>query len=210
MFSEVTEVRDGVHYIAERCVSKEVCDKLAAEMKWYDHYLEEGNVDRSANPTPGNKKGGLCNIVEKAMGSIAKSGSSPIVEVLSPAERPSKKGLIYAATPASDIVCGPCQLASGITLQVFMTGRGTPYGLAAAPVIKVCSRNEMKEMWQDLIDINAVRLLQVKHRSQISVQNYLIKLLRLQAEKIRALQKNINSTMICASLIRHRLPKICF
>lgn len=155
MFSEVTEVRDGVHYIAQRCVNKEVCDKLAAEMKWYDHYLEEGQVDRSANPTPGNKKGGLCNIVEKAMGSIAKSGTSPIVEVLSPAERPTKKGLIYAATPASDIVCGPSQLASGITLQVFMTGRGTPYGLAAAPVIKVCSRNEMKEMWQDLIDVNA-------------------------------------------------------
>ena len=155
MFSEVTEVRDGIHYIAQRCVNKEVCDKLAAEMKWYDHYLEEGQVDRSANPTPGNKKGGLCNIVEKAMGSIAKSGTSPIVEVLSPAERPTKKGLIYAATPASDIVCGPSQLASGITLQVFMTGRGTPYGLAAAPVIKVCSRNEMKEMWQDLIDVNA-------------------------------------------------------
>ena len=76
-------------------------------------------------------------------------------ELLSPAERPSRKGLIYAATPASDIVCEPCQLASGITLQVFMTGRGTPYGLAAAPVIKVCSRNEMKEMWQDLIDVNA-------------------------------------------------------
>lgn len=155
MFSEVTEVRDGVHYIAERCVDKEVCDKLSREMKWYDNYLAEGEVDRSANPTPGNKKGGLCNIVEKAMGSIAKSGTSPIVEVLSPAEKPTKHGLIYAATPASDIVCGPCQLASGITLQVFMTGRGTPYGLAAAPVIKVCSRNEMKQMWGDLIDINA-------------------------------------------------------
>ena len=155
MFSEVTEVRDGVHFIAERCVSEEVCQKLAKEMQWYDRYLAEGDVDRSANPTPGNKKGGLCNIVEKAMGSIAKSGTSPIVEVLSPAEKPTKHGLIYAATPASDIVCGPCQLASGITLQVFMTGRGTPYGLAAAPVIKVCSRNEMKEMWQDLIDVNA-------------------------------------------------------
>ncbi len=155
LFSEVTEVRDGVHLIAERCVSQEVCDKLAAEMKWYDNYLAEGEVDRSANPTPGNKKGGLSNIVEKAMGSIAKSGSSPIVEVLSPAERPSKKGLIYAATPASDIVCGPCQLASGITLQVFMTGRGTPYGLAAAPVIKVCSRNDLKNFWGDLIDVSA-------------------------------------------------------
>ena len=155
LFSEVTEVRDGVHLIAERCVSAEVRDKLAAEMRWYDNYLLEGNVDRSANPTPGNKKGGLSNIVEKAMGSIAKSGTSPIVDVLSSAERPQKHGMIFAATPASDIVCGPCQLASGIGLQVFMTGRGTPYGLAAAPVIKVCSRNEAKEQWPDLIDVCA-------------------------------------------------------
>jgi len=155
MFSEVTEVRDGVHIIAERCVNEEVGEKLADEMKWYDQYLNNGQVDRSANPTPGNKKGGLSNIVEKAMGSIAKSGSSPIVEVLSPGERPTKKGMIFAATPASDFVCGSCQLSSGITLQVFMTGRGTPYGLATAPVIKVCSRNDMKDMWQDLIDVNA-------------------------------------------------------
>ncbi|NLO86063.1 MAG: galactarate dehydratase [Clostridiales bacterium] len=155
MFSEVTEVRDGVHFIGERCINAEVGQRLAQEMRWYDQYLANGEVDRSANPTPGNKKGGLSNIVEKAMGSIAKSGTSPIVEVLSPAERPSKHGLIYAATPASDIVCGPCQLASGIGLQVFMTGRGTPYGLAGAPVIKVCSRNEMKEQWPDLIDVNA-------------------------------------------------------
>ncbi|MEH7494471.1 galactarate dehydratase [Neobacillus niacini] len=155
MFSEVTEVRDGVHIIAERCVNEEVGKKLADEMKWYDQYLNNGQVDRSANPTPGNKKGGLSNIVEKAMGSIAKSGSSPIVEVLSPGERPTKKGMIFAATPASDFVCGSCQLSSGMTLQVFMTGRGTPYGLEAAPVIKVCSRDDMKNMWQDLIDVNA-------------------------------------------------------
>lgn len=155
MFSEVTEVRDGVHLIGERCVSEEVVKKLGAEMSWYDHYLDEGDVDRSANPTPGNKKGGLANIVEKAMGSIAKSGTSPIVEVLSPAETPSRHGLIYAATPASDIVCGPCQIASGIGVQVFMTGRGTPYNLAVSPVIKVCSRDDMKNQWMDLIDVNA-------------------------------------------------------
>ncbi|MDF2595549.1 MAG: garD [Clostridia bacterium] len=155
MFSEVTEVRDGVYLLAERVVDEETGKKLAKEMKWYDNYLEKGEVDRSANPTPGNKKGGLSNIVEKAMGSIAKSGTSPIVEVLSPGERPTKKGLIYAATPASDIVCGPMQLASGITLQVFMTGRGTPYGLAIAPVVKVSSRTNLKVSWNDLIDINA-------------------------------------------------------
>lgn len=155
MFSEVTEVRDGVPMLAARCVDAHTRDRLAEEMKWYDDYLEQGGVDRDANPTPGNKKGGLANIVEKAMGSIAKSGTSPIVEVLSPAEKPTKHGLIYAATPASDIVCGPSQVASGIGLQVFMTGRGTPYGLEISPVIKVCSRNEMKNHWFDMIDISA-------------------------------------------------------
>jgi len=155
LFSEVTEVRDGVHLLAARCRDAATRDKLAAEMRWYDEYLDAGGVDRDANPTPGNKKGGLANIVEKAMGSIAKSGTAPIEEVLSPAEKPTKHGLIYAATPASDIVCGPCQLASGIGLQVFMTGRGTPYGLAAVPVIKVCSRSELKAHWFDLIDVSA-------------------------------------------------------
>ncbi|WP_320128827.1 galactarate dehydratase [uncultured Sphaerochaeta sp.] len=155
MFSEVTEVRDGIHLLAHRCVDKQARDKLASEIGWYDEYLAKGLVDRSANPTPGNKKGGLSNIVEKAMGSIAKSGHSAIVEVLGPGELPSRHGLIFAATPASDIVCGPSQLASGITLQVFMTGRGTPYGLSEAPVIKVCSRNDLKAHWDDLIDLNA-------------------------------------------------------
>ncbi len=155
MFSEVTEVRDGVQMLAARCPDASVRDRLAEEMKWYDDYLDAGGVDRDANPTPGNKKGGLANIVEKAMGSIAKSGTSPIVEVLSPAEKPTRHGLIYAATPASDIVCGPSQVASGIGLQVFMTGRGTPYGLDIAPDIKVCSRNEMKAHWFDMIDISA-------------------------------------------------------
>lgn len=155
MFSEVTEVRDGVQFIAERCINEEVGRRLVEEMKWYDNYLKAGGVDRGANTTPGNKKGGLSNIIEKSMGSIAKSGTSPIVEVLSPGEKPTKHGEIFAATPASDLVCGPSQLASGMGLEVFMTGRGTPYGLAAAPVIKLCSRNEMKEQWFDIIDFNA-------------------------------------------------------
>ncbi|NLD34736.1 MAG: galactarate dehydratase [Clostridiales bacterium] len=155
LFSEVTEVRDAVHLIARRCVDEACRDRLAQEMRWYDDYLRGGQVDRSVNPSPGNREGGLSNIVEKTLGAIAKSGTAPIVQVLSPAERPTRRGMIFAATPASDFVCGPCQLASGITLQVFMTGRGTPYGLAAAPVIKVSSRTELKEQWGDLIDFDA-------------------------------------------------------
>jgi galactarate dehydratase len=155
MFSEVTEVRDAIHLLTPRVADQQVGKRLLEEMAWYDDYLNQGQTDRSANPSPGNKKGGLANVVEKALGSIAKSGSSAIVEVLSPGQRPSKRGLIYAATPASDFVCGTQQLASGITVQVFTTGRGTPYGLSAVPVIKMATRSALAERWYDLIDINA-------------------------------------------------------
>lgn len=159
MFSEVTEVRDGIHLLLPRSESMEVEQRLADEMKWYDQYLAMGGADRSANPAPGNKKGGLANIVEKALGSIAKSGSMPIAGVLSPGERALQKGLLYAATPASDFICGTQQLASGMHLQVFSTGRGTTYGLALAPVIKVSTHDELKNRWEDLIDVNAGRIV---------------------------------------------------
>jgi galactarate dehydratase len=158
MFSEVTEVRDAIHLLTRRAANEEVGRALIREMDWYDGYLAKGDTDRSANTTPGNKKGGLANIVEKSLGSIVKSGTSAIVDVLSPGERVRKKGMVFAATPASDFICGTLQLASGMTLQVFTTGRGTPYGLAAAPVIKVSTRSELARRWKDLIDFDAGRI----------------------------------------------------
>jgi galactarate dehydratase len=158
MFSENTEVRDGVAQLTARAATPDVARALIAELGWYDRYLERGSVDRSANTTPGNKKGGLSNIVEKAMGSIIKSGSAPISGVVPPGERARDKGLLYAATPASDFICGTLQLAAGMTLHVFTTGRGTPYGLAAVPVIKVATRSELKRRWHDLMDVDAGRI----------------------------------------------------
>jgi galactarate dehydratase len=155
MFSEVTEVRDAIDLLVARAASPEVAEGLVREMAWYDRYLQRGAVDRSANPTPGNKSGGLTNIVEKALGSIVKSGTSPISGVFGPGERVTTKGLVFAATPASDFVCGTLQLAASMNMHVFTTGRGTPYGLAMAPVIKVASRTALAERWSDLIDIDA-------------------------------------------------------
>jgi galactarate dehydratase len=155
MFSEVTEVRDGIDQLTARATTPEVAQAMIREMAWFDAYLARGRADRSANTTPGNKKGGLSNIVEKAMGSIVKSGSAPISGVLSPGEKLRQKGLIYAATPASDFICGTLQLAAGMNLHVFTTGRGTPYGLAPVPVIKVATRTDLARRWHDLMDVNA-------------------------------------------------------
>jgi galactarate dehydratase len=154
-FSEVTEVRDAVHLLVPRAASKAVADKLVAEMNWYDNYLNQGKVDRAANTTPGNKGGGLSNIVEKALGSVVKSGSSTIVDVVSPGEKFTEKGLNFVATPASDFVCGTLQLAAGMNMHVFITGRGTPYGLNMVPVIKVSSNTKLANRWHDLIDFDA-------------------------------------------------------
>jgi galactarate dehydratase len=159
MFSETTEVRDGIDQLTARAATPEVAAAMVREMAWYDAYLGRGGADRSANTAPGNKAGGLSNIVEKAMGSIVKSGASAISGVLSPGEslrdRGISRGLVYAATPASDFICGTLQLAAGMNVHVFTTGRGTPYGLAEVPVVKVATTSGLAERWHDLMDLNA-------------------------------------------------------
>lgn len=157
MFSEVTEVRDAVHLLTPRAANEQVGRDLIREMRWYDDYLARGDTDRTANPTPGNKRGGIANVVEKALGSIAKAGSAALMAVASQGERVTSKGLVFAATPASDFICGTQQLAS-MNVHVFTTGEGSPYGLAMAPVVKISSRTALAERWPDLIDIDAGRI----------------------------------------------------
>jgi galactarate dehydratase len=154
MFSEVTEVRDAVHLLTPRAVNVDVGRALIREMRWYDEYLASGKADRSANPTPGNKRGGLANIIEKSLGSIAKAGSTALMSVATHGERVRSKGLVFAATPASDFICGTQQLAS-MNLHIFTTGEGSPYGLTLVPVIKVSSRTSLADKWPDLIDVDA-------------------------------------------------------
>jgi galactarate dehydratase len=96
--------------------------------------------------------------VEKSLGSIAKSGSSAMRGAIGPGERARGAGLQFCATPASDFVCGTLQLAAGMNLHVLTTGRGTPYGLAMVPVVKVSTRTELARRWPDLIDVDAGRI----------------------------------------------------
>jgi galactarate dehydratase len=80
-----------------------------------------------------------------------------LVAVAGHGEKVAAKGLVFAATPASDFICGTQQLAS-MNVHVFTTGEGSPYGLAMVPVIKVSSRSALAERWPDLIDIDAGRI----------------------------------------------------
>lgn len=161
MFSELPEVRDRVDLLVERAASQEVAEALVNEMRWYDSYLDTFGLDRSTNTSPGNKKGGIANIAEKSMGNVVKSGTTPLVGVLSPGEKlpPNHTpGLYFCSTPGSDFYCGTIQVAAGMNMHVFSTGRGTPYGLAEVPVVKVSTRTALARQWFDLIDVDAGRL----------------------------------------------------
>jgi galactarate dehydratase len=164
----VTEVRDGIDQLTARAASPEIAEAMIRKMAWYDAYLGRGGVDRSANTTPGNKRGGLSNIVEKAMGSILEPVPCQKAGVVSPGNRVGRIGLNYAATPPRRYAATPPRRHAGkrlhlrnpaggrgINLQVFTTGRGTPYGLAEVPVIKVATRDDLARRWHDLMDLNA-------------------------------------------------------
>ncbi len=74
-------------------------------------------------------------------------------------ERTSQNGLLFAATPASDFICGTLQLAAGMNVHVFTTGRGTPYGLSEVPVLKIVTRSDLARRWHDLVDIDAGQII---------------------------------------------------
>jgi galactarate dehydratase len=155
MFSETTEVRDGIDQLTARAATPEVAEAMVREMAWYDAYLQRGSVDRSANTTPGNK-GRPVQHRREGDGLDRQVRQRADRGVLSPGRKAQTgKGLTYAATPASDFICGTLQLAAGMNLHVFTTGRGTPYGLAAVPVIKVATRSDLARRWHDLMDVNA-------------------------------------------------------
>ena len=160
MFSEVTEVRDGVPMLAARCVSAEVRDKLAAEMKWYDDYLDAGGVDRDANPTPGNKAGGITTLEEKSLGCIHKGGHSPINAVYDYAKQvESKQGLVIMDTPGNDPASVAAMVAGGAQVIVFSSGRGSPVGHPIAPVVKVTGNKITFANMEDNIDFCAAPLI---------------------------------------------------
>ena len=106
---------------------------------------DAGQQERAASPTSSRRR----------WARSSRAGSAPIVGVIALGERATVRGLVYAATPASDFICGTLQLAAGMNLHVFTTGRGTPYGLATCPVIKVATRSELARRWHDLMDLDA-------------------------------------------------------
>ncbi|HEY3599447.1 MAG TPA: altronate dehydratase family protein [Paraburkholderia sp.] len=159
ILTETPEIYGAEHLLTRRAVSPEVGEKVVERIRWWEDYAvrEKGSIDN--NPTPGNKTGGLTTILEKSLGAVAKSGSTPLVDVYKYAEPIDKHGLVFMDAPGYDPMGATGQIASGANLVVFTTGRGSCFGAKPAPSIKVATNSKMYNRMRDDMDINCGEIM---------------------------------------------------
>ena len=160
VLAETPEIYGAEHLLTRRAVSREVGEKLVDKVRWWEVHAAMHNVEIDNNPSAGNKVGGLTTILEKSLGAVAKSGSTPLMGVYDYAEPIAERGFVYVDTPGYDPVCVTGQVASGCTLVLFTTGRGSVFGYKPAPSIKITSNTAVYEHMIDDMDFNAGKVLE--------------------------------------------------
>jgi altronate hydrolase len=154
ILSETPEIYGAEHLLTRRAVTRAVGEKLVARIRWWEDYCARNRGEMNNNPSPGNKAGGLTTILEKSLGAVAKGGTTNLVEVYEYAQRIDQRGLVFMDTPGYDPVSATGQVAGGANMIVFTTGRGSAYGCAPAPSLKLATNSDLWRRQQDDIDIN--------------------------------------------------------
>lgn len=152
---ETTELIGTEHILAGRAKDENVKNDILRIVKGLENEFHRLGIDvRGANPSPGNMKGGLSTLEEKALGGISKGGHTAINEVVSYGQIPENKGLIIMDTPGFDIESLTGMTSGGAQVCVFTTGRGTPIGNPIMPVIKITGNKKTYENMKDNMDLD--------------------------------------------------------
>ena len=159
ILSETPETYGAEHLLTRRAVSQEVGEKLVGLMRWWEEYTAREGAEMNANPSPGNKAGGLTTILEKSLGAMAKAGTTNLVDVVRYAEPVTARGFVFMDTPGYDPVAATGQVAGGANLVCFTTGRGSVFGCKPSPSIKLATNTPMFQRMEDDMDINCGTIL---------------------------------------------------
>jgi altronate hydrolase len=158
VLAETTEIFGAEHLLVRRARNRQVAEKLLGFIAGYKSYLKRFGGSFDDNPSPGNKEGGLTNILEKSLGAVAKAGTSPLMDVVDYAERIASPGFVFMNTPGYDPVSLTGLAAGGANLIAFTSGRGSAIGFPTIPVIKIASNSAMYRRMRDNMDVNAGRI----------------------------------------------------
>jgi altronate hydrolase len=158
VLAETPEIFGAEHLLVRRCRNRATAERLLEMIRRYKQYLARFGGSFDDNPSPGNKEGGLTNILEKSLGAIAKSGSSTLNEVLDYAEPVHGPGFVFMNTPGYDPVSLTGLAAGGVNLIAFTTGRGSAIGFPTVPVLKIASNTATFLRMRDNMDVNGGRI----------------------------------------------------
>jgi altronate hydrolase len=154
ILSETPETYGAEHLLTRRAVSREVGEKLVALMRWWEDYTAREGAEMNANPSPGNKAGGLTTILEKSLGAVAKGGTTNLVDVYEYGQPITAKGFVYMDSPGYDPVSATGQVAGGANVLCFTTGRGSVFGCKPTPSLKLATNSSLYRRMTDDMDIN--------------------------------------------------------
>jgi altronate hydrolase len=154
ILSETPEIYGAEHLLTRRAVSREVGEKLVERIRWWEDYTARNKGEMNNNPSPGNKAGGLTTILEKSLGAVAKGGTTNLVAVYEYGEPVIANGFVYMDTPGYDPVSATGQVAGGANMICFTTGRGSAYGCAPSPSLKLSTNTALWNRQEEDIDIN--------------------------------------------------------
>lgn len=194
LFGETSELTGGESLIAERCIDQATRD---AFQRTYDSYTgaiaATGANLLGSQPTKGNIAGGLTTIEEKALGSISKTGSVPVVDVLAEAQAPSKTGLSFMNSSSAAAEFLTLVAAAGAVLHFFPTGQGNVVGNPIEPVIKVTANPHTVATMGEHIDVDVSGVLRLEYP------------LEQAADRLLAVaDRTINGRLTAAESLGHR------
>jgi altronate dehydratase len=159
ILSETPEIYGAEHLLTRRASSQKVGETLLERIRWWEEYTARNEGEMDNNPSPGNKRGGLTTILEKSLGAVAKGGTAPLSGVYKFAEPITSPGFVYMDSPGYDPCSVTGQIASGATMIVFTTGRGSVSGYKPSPCIKLATNTEMYARMKEDMDINCGDIL---------------------------------------------------
>lgn len=160
ILSETPEIYGAEHLLIRRVINHKVGESLIDRINWWEKYVFANSGTMDNNPSPGNKAGGLTTILEKSLGAISKGGTTSLNEVFEYAESVSGvRGLVFMDTPGYDPVSATGQVAGGANVICFTTGRGSAYGCAPVPSLKLSTNTALWNRQRDDIDINCGEII---------------------------------------------------
>lgn len=186
ILSETPEIYGAEHLLTRRAAAPEIAHKLIGRIDWWKDYCGKNGGQLDNNPSVGNKAGGLTTILEKSLGAVAKGGTTPLNGVYLFAEPIDAKGFVYMDTPGYDPVSATGQAAGGAQLICFTTGRGSAFGSAGVPTIKLASNNALWERMRDDMDVNCGDLIDGVPMAEISQRIFEAIIRHASGEKVRS------------------------